>query len=256
MINLPNDEARRLAAEESLRLQVSFELRLAKVLHRELKRMGLASSEGYERSGVEGLDVPWLEHTERLHGVLLPAIEGEIFYFGGRAIESLIMSGVLTSQPTHSRQVFNQTVDHHMRTYGANKVVDIATTTRKMIKGVVDEGLNKGHTRETIAKSIWEQNAGEIGMRRARVIATTESHNAAMNGDFYAMQSTGIPFKKRWLTIIDQRTRKHHAAVDNQVQESTNPFEVWGELLMYPGDPTASAGNVVNCRCNMVYDFE
>lgn len=256
MINLPNDEARRLAAEESLRLQVSFEMRLAKVLRKELERMGLASSEGYARSGVEGLDVPWLEHTERLHGVLLPAIESEIFYFGGRAIESLIMSGVLTSQPTSSRQVFNQSVDYHMRTYGGNKVVNIADTTRQNIKKVVDEGLNKGHTRETIAKSIWENSKGEMSMARARVIATTESHNAAMSGDYYAMQSTGIPFKKRWLTIIDQRTRKHHAAADNQVQASADPFEVDGELLMYPGDPTASASNVVNCRCNMVYDFD
>ncbi len=256
MINLPNDEARRLAAEESLRLQVSFEIRLAKILGKELERMGLASQAGYEHGEVEGLTVPWMEHIERLRGVLLPAIESQMVFFGGRAIESLIMSGVLTSQPTSSRQVFDQSVNYHMRTYGANKVVNIADTTRKMIKGVVDDGLKTGKTREQIAKSIWEQNAGEIGMKRARVIATTESHNAAMNGDYYAMESTGIPFKKRWLTFIDQRTRKHHAAVDGQLQPSDMPFEVGGELLMYPGDPTASASNVVNCRCNMVYDFD
>jgi hypothetical protein len=26
-------------------------------------------------------------------------------------------------------------------------------------------------------------------------------------------------------------------------------FEVGGEMLMYPGDPAGSAGNVINCRC-------
>ncbi len=256
MINLPNDAARRLAAEESLRLQVSFEMRLAKILNKELERMGLDSSEGYLTGDVEGLTMPWLEHTERLRGVLLPAIESEMVFFGGRAIESLIMSGVLTTQPTSSRQVFDQSVDYHMRTYGGNKVVNIADTTRKGIKAVVDNGLKTGQTREQIAKQIWEKSSGEMSMARARVIATTESHNAAMSGDYYAMESTGIPFKKRWLTIIDQRTREHHAAVDGQLQESANPFEVAGELLMWPGDPTASASNVVNCRCQMVYDFD
>jgi hypothetical protein len=31
------------------------------------------------------------------------------------------------------------------------------------------------------------------------------------------------------------------------------PFEVDGELLDYPGDPTGSAANVINCRCAVGY---
>jgi len=31
------------------------------------------------------------------------------------------------------------------------------------------------------------------------------------------------------------------------------PFIVSGEELMYPGDPNASAGNYIRCRCAMTY---
>jgi hypothetical protein len=31
------------------------------------------------------------------------------------------------------------------------------------------------------------------------------------------------------------------------------PFIVSGEELMYPGDPSGSAGNVINCRCAIGY---
>ena len=32
------------------------------------------------------------------------------------------------------------------------------------------------------------------------------------------------------------------------------PFNVGGELLMYPSDPKGSAANVINCRCVLGYD--
>jgi hypothetical protein len=31
-------------------------------------------------------------------------------------------------------------------------------------------------------------------------------------------------------------------------------FDVGGEKLKYPGDPRGSAGNVIQCRCAVVYE--
>lgn len=256
MINLPNDDARRRAVEESLRLQVSFENVLARKLLKELRQFGGEARDGYKENEVEGLDRPWREHTERLRGVLLPAIESEMVFFGGRAIERLILTGVLSKQPTSSLDAFNQAVNYHIRTEGARKVVEISGTSRKIINSAVEDGLKTGQTREAIAQRIFNNNAGEIGKKRARIIASTETHSASVTADYFAMESTGIPFKKRWLTFIDQRTRGHHITADGQVKESSQPFEVGGQLLMHPGDPAGNAANVINCRCQMVYDFE
>jgi hypothetical protein len=40
----------------------------------------------------------------------------------------------------------------------------------------------------------------------------------------------------------------------NGVKVALNqPFFTSGEEIMYPGDPSAKAGNVINCRCKVVF---
>jgi hypothetical protein len=34
------------------------------------------------------------------------------------------------------------------------------------------------------------------------------------------------------------------------------PFFTSGEEIMYPGDPSAKAGNVINCRCKVVFTIK
>ena len=60
---------------------------------------------------------------------------------------------------------------------------------------------------------------------------------------------------KVWHATLGQpeRTRPAHLAVHGQAQPLTSPFIVDGEKLQYPGDPTGSAGNVIQCRCTMTF---
>ncbi len=51
----------------------------------------------------------------------------------------------------------------------------------------------------------------------------------------------------------DSKTREDHAEADGQEVGMDEPFDVGGEQLMYPGDPAGSAGNVINCRCTVIY---
>ena len=55
--------------------------------------------------------------------------------------------------------------------------------------------------------------------------------------------------EKEWLSTKDDRVRIEHLEVDGQVVPIDEPFIVGGEELMYPGDASGSAGNVINCRC-------
>ncbi len=63
---------------------------------------------------------------------------------------------------------------------------------------------------------------------------------------------------KTWVTVGDELVRPAHVGADDQEVEQNRPFEVGGELLMYPGDDSlgASPGNIINCRCSAIYRVE
>jgi hypothetical protein len=56
-------------------------------------------------------------------------------------------------------------------------------------------------------------------------------------------------YERMWLATKDLRTRLAHKDADLQRRGLSEPFDVGVESLMFPGDPTGSAGNVINCRC-------
>jgi uncharacterized protein with gpF-like domain len=66
--------------------------------------------------------------------------------------------------------------------------------------------------------------------------------------------------RKRWLSARDRRTRRNppddydHVEADGQERALDEPFLVSGELLDHPGDPSGSAGNVINCRCAVIIE--
>lgn len=61
------------------------------------------------------------------------------------------------------------------------------------------------------------------------------------------------PRYKIWLTAQDDRVREAHVKADRQAVPIDQPFTVEGVALMYPGDPTAPAELIMNCRCTQVY---
>ncbi len=62
----------------------------------------------------------------------------------------------------------------------------------------------------------------------------------------------GIKLKKEWLATLDGRTRHEHRILDGQKVDTDKPFKVGGKEIMYPGDPTAPAHLVYNCRCTLI----
>lgn len=92
-------------------------------------------------------------------------------------------------------------------------------------------------------KTHWQVRADRI----ARTESTTAQNDAAMQ----ALQDEGWA-SKEWLATGDSRTRPEHAALNGQRRALTDPFVIDGFELMYPGDPSAPASAVVNCRCAVV----
>ena len=98
---------------------------------------------------------------------------------------------------------------------------------------------------------ILRQRFNKLGRYQAERIVRTEATNAANLGvmqsatDVYGKNS----LQKKWITSMDGRERSAHAMANGQIVDFNDKFKVGGELLDRAGDPTASAVNVVNCRC-------
>lgn len=128
-----------------------------------------------------------------------------------------------------------------------NKLKDVPQETFDRIKATLEEGITKGDTTEELATRIRaEFNAIDQG--RARVIATTETSAAYGAGRDEAMQQAGIGFKQ-WLTSGNDNVRAAHAAANEQIVGIDEMFDVGGEQLQFPGDPTGAPENVINCHC-------
>jgi hypothetical protein len=127
---------------------------------------------------------------------------------------------------------------------------DIENVTRQ----IVEAGSAEGWGPARVATEIWKQ-MGQRDHWRAMRIARTEVVGASNEGAIKGARDFGFKTKKKWLVNLDSETRDDHAAMADQPAIPTDEkFNVGGEEMDYPGDPSASVENVVNCRCAI--DFE
>lgn len=143
-----------------------------------------------------------------------------------------------------------------IRRHSVRRVREISKATAKTIRRQIINGARRGWSNAKIAKAIREATAGEIGRKRAARIARTETHTAFERGSYEQaldMQRLGLDMVSEWGATEDTRTRPDHSAADGQVVEAGKTFTVGGEAMRFPGDPRASARQVVNCRCTALY---
>jgi HK97 family phage portal protein len=95
---------------------------------------------------------------------------------------------------------------------------------------------------------------------RPRLIARTESGIASAKGAHMEAQSLnqdiqelGLELRKRWVSIVDSRSRPDHAKLHNKVLPLDEPWNVGGTMMMHPKDISGGAENICNCRCDEVY---
>jgi HK97 family phage portal protein len=94
---------------------------------------------------------------------------------------------------------------------------------------------------------------GRKGNYSTERIARTTMTGAGNLGSKEAWIQSEVVEKKSWLSaLIPNRTREAHAAAHGQEVGLNEPFIVDGEELDYPGDPSGSPGNTIQCLCNML----
>lgn len=119
----------------------------------------------------------------------------------------------------------------------------------KLMSSAITQGIVQGETISEIAGRVARttgESSYKSAMRNART-AYTGAQNAGRIEGLHQAQRLGIKVKKKWLAILDSRTRDTHKDLDGQTQEVDDPFVVDGDEIMFPGDPTAKPALVYNC---------
>ena len=120
-------------------------------------------------------------------------------------------------------------------------------TLQKNIAGEISRGLVTGAMYSEIARNVASQ--ARIPLNNAMRITRTEAHRIQTKAGMDACEkakSRGADVVKQWDSALDKRTRDSHVRLDGEIRELDKPFS---NGLMYAGDPSGRAEEVINCRC-------
>lgn len=118
-----------------------------------------------------------------------------------------------------------------------------------MLQGII-QGESIPNLSRRIAQTLGETNHAST-IRYART-AVTGAQNAGREDAYKRAESLGVKMQREWLATLDNRTRHEHRILDGQKRAIDEPFEVEGEEIMFPGDPSAPGHLIWNCRCRTV----
>ncbi|MFC8882977.1 ADP-ribosyltransferase [Streptomyces cinereoruber] len=142
-----------------------------------------------------------------------------------------------------------ETTEHLLRAVG-DRLADVA---RAELAAGIAAGEDVDQLRDRLHAEFTRQGT-QLGPGREQRIAQTEASRAWNTATLEAARAaTGPdrPIVKQWVTRHDSRVRTAHSRVDGQLRPLDEPFTVEGVAMQTPGDPTAPAGLVINCRCRL-----
>lgn len=136
--------------------------------------------------------------------------------------------------------------------YNINKS-DSIEWNKKKITSAIMQGILKGESIPKIAKRIrkvanMNYNAS---IRNARTASGAAANKARLDS-FNAIQKKGFTVKKRWISMVDNKTRHEHRLLMGQTINLNESFKINGYEIKYPCDPEAAPEMIYNCRCSLV----
>lgn len=152
-------------------------------------------------------------------------------------------------------------INEYLKEYGLTQLsVEITNTLREQIKAQLIKANEQGWG---IEKTVSSLNRASFPRWMATRIVRTETNKAANTGAMVAATDSGIAMDKKWVSTQDDRTRRiprdqyDHLDMNGRQVGMNERFIVPStktvDAMLYPGDPEASVGNVVNCRCRVVF---
>ena len=158
--------------------------------------------------------------------------------------------------------LFAYVILRYLETKGLDQLAsDITDTTKEQIRNFLLQGQEQNLTMNEIIALL---KTSGITNYRAALIARTETARSANIGSMVGAMSTGLVTVKEWIAAKDNRTRRiprdanDHLHMDGvQIpmdKKFVVPAKQYIDNMLHPGDSTAHAGNVCNCRCTLGYE--
>jgi HK97 family phage portal protein len=215
-----------------------------------------------EKSITAALDSQFNAATDKaVKSTLAPAWKLSLEAGRAHALDTLGTGGKAWTAKANDAIVnewFNKWIDKQ----GLKKAKEINTTTydslRKKLIEEMSASISDGDGLAAMTSRIMEVCDGvydTMDKSRATLIARTESASTVNAGTYAVYDIEGVK-QIEWLSVRDDRTREAHVDVDGQTVKIGDKFDVGGDMMEYPGDPSASAGNLCNCRCTIAGVFE
>ena len=124
---------------------------------------------------------------------------------------------------------------------------------RRQINSTLTTAILTGAPTRKLAESLMEvAEMNEAAANRNARTAITAAENLGRTDTYNRAVGIGIEMKQQWLSTMDARTRKSHAALDGEVCDVGGTFS---NGCRYPGDPAAPGSEIYNCRCTLVAWF-
>ena len=190
-------------------------------------------------------------------GRTLKKIVEQGFYRGQRelpkAVGSVFQDGQAASYLQENARGVMKELNKTTRKRVATQITDALKEAEKMgiINPTADTPAGKKFF-DDLAKRI-DKTLGGQSLRRAKVIARTESLKATSWARERAAKATGKTLEKEWVSMRDDRVREAHNILDNQRVPMDSFYMYNGHKLDFPGDPKAPADLVINCRCTEAF---
>jgi len=149
---------------------------------------------------------------------------------------------------TRFQPIWEDAINTFLRQHGVTFVGDINETTRKDLLKILGNAASANMKEGQVITALLNS---KIPMTRATRIARTEVTRALNAGILLAAATVPFETYKEWITAEDERVRSNpfsHVTLHGTVLPLNQPFRN-GEEIRFPGDPLASADNVINCRC-------
>ena len=217
--------------------------------------------------------IPMLITEDPIEAQLMNTIEVVGIYFAqatykdiSKALRPERITRKLGGMPTNEQWL--NTLIYQLGNKAGNRITAITDHSRdeaiRVIKNTLQEGAKQGLGTSQMSQLLRDElrdQWGHISTYRAARIARTEVTMASNLGSLTGAQMSGEPMLKEWVSTRDSRTRrgaydhygKYPSGPDGEKREMEEMFIKTGEALKYPGDYGGSAGNVIHCRCTMVY---
>lgn len=120
---------------------------------------------------------------------------------------------------------------------------------KREIRREISVGISSGASYDEIARNL--RFATNAPLSRTKTIVRTEGHRVQQASAAEARNEAkrqGCDVLKQWDSTLDANTRPTHRALDGQIRETDEPFEVDGKKADRPGE-FGRPEEDCNCRC-------